>query len=132
MFNFLKTGIEFNNLAKSMNGMNVMIQDLIPRIERSYDKSEFAEEVLVLAYIAKKGVFDRLEKYNWTMDAKIIVPTIDRGRITLTYALMQTVGKVSMIAAELEMSDIVQEVMDGGDAYYQLEKHLPDHVKNNI
>jgi hypothetical protein len=40
MFNFIKTGIEFNNLAKSMNGMNVMIQDLLPRIERSYDNSE--------------------------------------------------------------------------------------------
>jgi hypothetical protein len=132
MFNFLKAGVEFNNLAKSMNGMNVMIEDLIPRIERSYDKSEFTEEVLMLAYIAKKGVFDRLEKYNWTMDAKIMVPTIEKGRITLTYALMQTVGKVSMIAAEIGISEIVQEVMDGGDTYHQLENILPDQVKNNI
>jgi hypothetical protein len=53
MANFLKKGIEFNNLAKSLNGMNVMLQDLIPKIKKSYDKSEFSEEVLVLAYIAK-------------------------------------------------------------------------------
>jgi hypothetical protein len=39
MFNFLKTGIEFNNLAKSMNGLNVMIQELVPQIEQSIDKS---------------------------------------------------------------------------------------------
>ena len=56
MFNFLKTGIEFNNLAKSMNGMNVMLQDLIPKIERSYDHSEFTEDILVLAYIASDEV----------------------------------------------------------------------------
>jgi hypothetical protein len=132
MFDFLKAGREFNKVAKAMNGMNVMIQELIPRIERSYDKSEFKEDILVLAFISKRGVLDRLEKYNWTMDAKIIVPTIDRGRITLTYALMQTVGKVSMIAAELEMSEVVQEVMEGGNAYRELEKHLPLQIIDNI
>ncbi len=41
-----------------MNGMNVMLQDLIPKIERSYDHSEFTEDILVLAYIARKGVLD--------------------------------------------------------------------------
>jgi len=132
MFNFLKTGIEFNNLAKSMNGMNVMIQDLIPKIERSYDHSEFTEDILVLAYIARKGVLDRMEQYNWTMDAKIIVPTIDRGRITLMYAFTQTVGKLQMIAAQLELTEMVEEVMEKGDAYYQLERNLPSEITKNI
>jgi len=115
-----------------MNGMNVMIQELIPKLERSLVKSEFEEDVLVLAYISKKGVFDRLEKYNWTMNAKMFVPTIERGRITLSYALSQTVGKISMLAAELDMSDIVQEIMDGGDAFYELERQLPDQLKNSV
>lgn len=132
MFNFLKTGIEFNNLAKSMNGMNFMIQDLIPKIERSHDYSEFTEDVLVLAYIARKGVLDRMEQYNWTMDAKIVVPTIERGRITLTYAFTQTVGKLHMIAAQLDLSDLVEEIMDKGDAYYQLERNLPEQITKNI
>jgi hypothetical protein len=132
MFNFLKPGIEFNNLAKSMGSMYVMIQDLIPRIENSYDMSEFTEEVLVLAYISKKGVFDRIEKYNWAMDSKISIPPIDNRRITLAYAMMQTVTKVSIIAAELEITDLVQEVFEGGEAYQILERNLPDHLKNNI
>jgi hypothetical protein len=75
---------------------------------------------------------DRIEAYDWSMFSKIIVPTIDRGRITLTYAFMQTVGKVSMIAAELDMSDVVQEIMDGGAAFYDFEKQLPDYVKTKI
>ena len=132
MFKFLKPGIEFNNLAKTMNGMNVMIQELIPQIQNSYDKEEFAEQVLVLAYLSRAGVWDRLEKYNWTMDAKIVVPTIDRGRITLAYALMQTVGKVSILAEELEMGDVVQEIMDKGAAFYEFEKHIPELLKNSI
>lgn len=132
MFNFMKAGIEFNNLAKSMNGMNVMLQELIPKIEISYDYSEFTEEVLVLAYIARKGVLDRMEQYNWTMDAKIVVPTIDRGRITLMYAFTQTVGKLGAIAEQLELSELVQNIMEKGDGYYQLEINLPSEFTKNI
>ena len=132
MFNFLKPGIEFNNLAKSMNGMNVMIQDLIPKIKRSDDYSEFTEAILVLAYIARKGVLDRMEQYNWTMDAKIIVPTIDRGRITLMYAYSQTVGKLQILAEQLDLSNLVEEIMEKGDAYYQMERNLPSEITKNI
>jgi hypothetical protein len=132
MFNFFKTGIEFNNLAKEINGMNVALQDLIPKIERSYNHSEFSEEIMVLAYVARRGVLDRLEKYNWTMDAKISVPTIDRGQITLMYALSQTVVKLQILSVKLEMSDIVEEIMERGDAYYQLERILPKEVTENF
>jgi len=37
-----------------------------------------------------------------------------------------------MLAAELDMSDIVQEIMDGGDAFYELERQLPDQLKNSV
>lgn len=132
MFNFLKTGKEFNNLAKSMNGMNAMIEDLIPKIERSYDHSEFTEVVSVLAYVARKGVLDRIEQYNWAMDTKIIVPTIDRERITLMYAFTQTVGKLHTIAAQLDLTELVEEIMEKEDAYYQLENILPPEITKNI
>lgn len=132
MFNFLKTGIEFNNLAKSMNGMNVMMQELIPKIERSYDHSEFTDDILVLAFIARKGVLDRMEQYNWSMNTKIIVPTIDNGRITLMYAFSQTIGKLKMIAAQLELTELVEEVMVKGDAYYQIESNLSSEIAKYI
>ena len=132
MFNIFKTGIEFNNLAKEINGMNVALQELIPKIERNYDHSEFSEEIMVLAYVARRGVLDRLEKFNWTMDAKISVPTIDRGQITLMYALSQTVVKLQMLSVKLEISDIVEEIMERGDAYYQLERILPKEVTESF
>lgn len=132
MFNFLKPGIEFNNLAKTVNGMNVMIQDIIPKIARSHDYSEFTDDVLVLAYIARKGVLDRMEKYKWSMDAKLFAPTIKCGPITLAYAYTQTVDKLHIIVSQLDLSEIVEEIMEKGEMYFQIDRNMPDKVKKNI
>lgn len=132
MLNFLKAGAEYNKLAKSMNGMNIMIQDLIPKIERSYNYSEFEGDILFIAYVARKGVLDRMEQYNWSMDAKIVVPTISKGLITLMYAFTQTVGNLQIIAEQLELSKLVEEVMDKGKAYYELERNLPSDIIKTI
>lgn len=132
MLNFLKAGAEYNKLAKSMNGMNIMIQDLIPKIERSYNYSEFEGDILFIAYVARKGVLDRMEQYNWSMDAKIVVPTINKGLITLMYAFTQTVGNLQIIAEQLELSKLVEEVMDKGKAYYELERNLPSDIIKTI
>ena len=132
MFNFLKVGKAFNDLAKAMNGMNSMLDELIPKIERSYDYSEFGEEVLILAYIGRKGILNRMEEYNWGLDAKIIVPTIDRGRITLMYAYTRTIGRLQMIATKLELSELVEDIMAKGETYYELENKLLEQVTKNI
>ena len=133
MFNFFKAGIEFNNLAKSFNGMNVIIQWLNPRIENSADKSEFTKTIFYLSYIARKGVWDRIEKYGWEMHREaIIVTTISKNRITLNYALSQTIGKVSLLASELGIVSEVQEIMDGGALYFEIEKHIPDNIKKLV
>jgi len=132
MFNFLKKGREFNKLAKSFNGMNIMIEDILPNLERNPNQDEFGETILVLAYIATRGVNDRLEENDISMMAKIIVPTIKRGYITVTYAYQLTVGKLFAIANLLEMDEQVNEIMDKGPAFYQLENTLPQEIINNI
>ncbi len=132
MFNFLKKGKEFNNLGKSFNGMNVMIQDILPQIERNPSREEYRETILVLAYIASKGVNDRLEENDISMTAKIMVPTIKRGFITVAYAYEQTVGRLMKLANLLDMDEVVNEVIEKGQAFFELEKNLPKEITNNI
>lgn len=132
MFNFLKPGLVFNKLAESMNGLNLMIQNLIPKIERSNNYSEFEEDILTLTYIARKGVLDRIEQYSWSMEKKIFVPTIDKQRITLMYAYTQTVGKLQKIANNLNFTELYDEIMEKGVAFYQIENNLPKEIIKNI
>ena len=132
LFDFLKPGVEFNNLAKSMNGMNFLLKELIPKLEHSIDDTEFSADILLLAYISRKGIMDRMEQYKWPLTSKIVVPSIDRGRITLLYAYTQTVGRLYIIANELGLSESVQEIIDRGESYYTLESSLPYHIKEKI
>ena len=62
------------------------------------------------------------------MESKIVVPTIDKGRIPLAFAYSKTVGNLQIIAVKLEMSDIVDEILEKGAAYYEFEKLLPIEV----
>ena len=132
MFNFIKRGVEYNNLAKSFNGMNIMLQNLIPQTRNNNDQSDFTEEIMVLAYIARRGVMDRIKENDSFITGKIYVPSISRGKITVMYAITQTVHKLQMIASQLELSDIMEEIMEKRDAYYELERNLPTEITKNI
>jgi len=132
MFNFLKKGKEFNRLAKAFNGIYVMVQDVYPQIQQNPSRSEFGETLLAIAFLASKGVDDRIEEGNIAIDAKIMVPTIERGFITVMYAYQQTVGKLNIMAEQLNMSEIVQEVLDKGPAYYKIERTIPPQLIDNI
>jgi hypothetical protein len=130
MFKFLKKGKAVNNLAKSFNRMYLILQEI--EQNPNPNPAEFRESILLLAYIATKGVFDRMDENDISMEHKIMIPTIQRGFIAVFYAYQQTVGKLITISNMLEMDDIVTEILDKGPAYYELENRLPAKVVNNI
>ena len=114
MFNFLKPRTEYGKMAQTMNGMYLIIQTLIPKIQKTNNIDSFNEDVLVLAYIARKGVLDRMEKNNWAWETYIIVPSISRKVTTLFDAFAKTVGEIDHIAEQLDLTDIVNEIMEKG------------------
>lgn len=130
MFDFIKKGIEFNKMAQAFNGMYPMLLDLMPRIEnKDIPREEFTEEVLVLAYIAQKGVISRMTFYNWALESKILVPSISSARITVGYAISQTVTRILIIARILNIQDRVQEVLEEGPQYVWFETNLPQKFR---
>lgn len=132
MFGFFKPRTEYGKMAKTMNGMYLMIQALIHKIQRTTDIDSFNEEVFILAYIARKGVLDRMEKNNWPWETCVLVPSISRKVTTLFDAYAKTVGEIDHIAEQLDLTGIVNEIMEKGDAFYQLEKSIPEAAKKNI
>tara|TARA_Y100000815_G_scaffold275640_1_gene315528 strand:+ start:1250 stop:1648 length:399 start_codon:yes stop_codon:yes gene_type:complete len=132
MFKFFKKGRELNDLAKSFNGLNNMLQELLPQIEMNPSRYQYEENLLTLAYISVVGIDDKMEKYEISMMTKLIVPTIDRGFITVAYAYQHTVGSVLSASEFLGMSEEVNEVMEKGALFHEIEKSLPQAIKNNI
>ena len=134
MFDFFKTGAEFNKLAQSFNAMYLALVELTPKLERNkndftYFREEHKEDILVLAYIAKKGIIERLDKYPWGFEAKISIPTISSSRVTVGYAWSQTITKLNIIATLLNITEEVQEIIDGGALYIEFESSFPEKLK---
>tara|TARA_R110002049_G_scaffold275213_1_gene453222 strand:+ start:9442 stop:9840 length:399 start_codon:yes stop_codon:yes gene_type:complete len=127
-----KKGIDLSKVAKAIDGLNLMIKDLIPKIQREHEYSEFKEDVFVLAYIARKNVIDLIEENNWPMDIKIMVSTFDNSRIPLVLGYSETVDQIQLIANHIGYKSVVEEILDKGNAYYELEQQLPIEVLNMI
>lgn len=133
MFKYLKAGFAFNKVATAMNRMVSMLNDLIPKIESGrFPDSEFKEDIAILAYVARKGVIDRLEEYDFTMDAKITVTAISSNKISLLEAYTKTVGTVMQIAERVNMSKLCENILEKKQAFYDLEKLLPESIKKDI
>ncbi|MDC9721878.1 MAG: hypothetical protein PSN34_03780 [Urechidicola sp.] len=131
---FFKKGIEYNKLAKGFNGTFVMINELEVNIENNYstDYSEFEQDILVLAYLSRKEILDRMEEYNWAMASPIVVPMMSKGRLTLTFAFQQTIGRLYKFAEIMGVSEEVNEILDKGNAYYEIDRAIPNHIKNTL
>lgn len=131
MFKFLKPGIEFNNLAKSLNAINFSFQDIDRYIDNG-DDFDYELEISIAAYIFRKGVLDRMNEYNWPTSSKIVVPAIEKGRITLLYAFNTTNKKLLHFANIFNLENLVDEIIEKKIAYYQIEQNIPSELSKII
>ena len=131
---FFKKGIEYNKLAKGFNGTFVMINELEVNIENNYssDYSEFEQDIFILAYLCRKEILDRMEEYNWAMASPIIVPMMSKGRLTLTLAFQQTVERIYKLAEIMGVSEEVNEILNKGNAYFEIDRAIPSNIKNTL
>jgi hypothetical protein len=135
MFDFIKKGVEFNKLAQSFNAIYLAMIGLSVKLERcknNYDffKEENKEEILILLYIAKKGVINRLDSYNWDLESKISIPAFGASRVTIGFAWSKTITKLTMMVSLLGLEKEMQEINSGGELFYSMERMFPEKLKN--
>ena len=128
--NFLKRGLEYNRLAKIFNGTYVMINELEVKVKNNED--EIHQDFFILAYLCRKEIIDRMEEYNWSMSTPIVIQMMSKGRLTLLFAYQQTIGRLLILSNELGLSDEVQEILDKGNAYFEIDNALPLNIKNML
>ena len=127
-----KSGNDLSKVAKSIDGLNLMIKDIIPKIEKSYEHSEFKEDIFILAYIGRKNVIDLIEKNNWPKDIKIMVSSFEKRRIPLIMGYSQTIDQIQSIANHTGYQSVVEDILEKGNSFYELENQLPKEVLNKI
>lgn len=120
---FFTKGLELNRLAKGFNGVKLMLM--------SIDDGKIENETLyILAYISRREIIDRIERFKWNISNPIIVPSISTGRISIAFALQNTVSYIVTLAEETGNYYEIKEILDKGEMYYTIQDSLPSYIKN--
>ena len=126
--NFFKRGLEYNKLAKAFNGYYQMLQ---PLVEKS-NYEDIKDDLFIMAFLARKEIIDRMEAINYKLTTRIVVPMMPGNNKTLEYAYLQTVGKIMTLSESQGYSSEIQEILDKGELYFELEKTIPSHLKSTM
>ena len=120
--------IDLNRVAVSMGKVLKMLEELENQLKR-HGIEENKETVLVLAYVCRVSILDRIEANSWMRgDTPIKIPLglIRYRNETLESGLQITVGKIKDIASsDYEVYDAVEDILSKGPTFYHLQAMLP-------
>lgn len=132
MFDFLKPHTEYGKMADSINKINKMIQVLISERGQISDVDEFTYRVLLVAYLVRKGINDRMDKNNWPWETNIMVTSISRKVITLWIAFSKIIDDLTTLTERFELTDKMKAIMDEDDAYLEFERSISEQERRRI
>lgn len=132
MFNALTKIKEYSKLGHSMNSVSIMIATLKKTYENRVENETFGENLYVIAYVARKGILDRIDEYNWSMEGPILIPSINQKNISLLEAFTKTISHLKAIASELNFLSQVESILNKEQAYYDFENILSREDLNQL
>lgn len=125
---FFTKGTEYNKMAKSLNGLYLMIDE----IRQKKDSQDIRWDLYIATYLTKIEVLDRMELYKWKGSTPIYAPMIPGVKKNLDYALNQTIGKIFLLSNELGYEKEIEEIFAKGALYTEIENNIPQNIKNLI
>jgi hypothetical protein len=125
MFKSLKKIQEYTKLAQSMNSVSQMLSMLLEKHKRGHNPMDLKEEIYIISYVARKGILDRMDEYEWNLEGPILVPVINSKNITLFQAYSNTISLIKPLSIELGFSSEVESILKKENCYYEFESLFP-------
>ena len=129
---FFKSGRDLSKVAKTMDTLNLMLNDITPKVESSYEYSEFHGEIYMLAYAMRKNVIDLMEENNWGRNIKIMVSSFEKRNISLADTFSEIYDSINILARHTGCYTEVESILDKGSGYYEFESVLPREVIESL
>jgi hypothetical protein len=107
------SGVDLNKCAISMGKVIKLLAELDAKTTNGNDVYENKEEFLMLAYICRVGILDRIENNSYIgMEVPIKIPTglFSSRKETIYSGVNLTVGKLNEI---VRMDIVTQNLVDG-------------------
>lgn len=91
-------------------------------------RDERAFLILTMAYMARKGIQDRIDRYQWHPDTPIFASQINLGPIALKEAYAATVGVAVNLAVKYGFAKEFQAVMENPSYFKQVERKMEPSI----
>lgn len=135
MFNFFKNGSELNKVAQTFGHIYTAVRLLEAELEKmnndlQHYKNTYRLDILTFAYIAHKGITERLEKNNFDFDTKLMVHQMGLERITIMKAHTNSVSKLLILISILNLNDEYDDIVEGRGFVRQITANVPSSMKN--
>jgi hypothetical protein len=125
-------GIEYNKLAMAFNGMYLIINEVESKTLNGDTYEVYAiieKELMMVAYMYRINIIDRIEKYRWDFNTPIVVPNLSEETTTLENVYNATFEKLTGLADVLSIGNEIKSILKKGDHFYKTEDSLPEHIK---
>lgn len=133
MPNLIKSGFAFNKLANVLDGMINIMNELEYNIRTdNVSEDDIRHDIYFLGYIGKVGIYDKIEMWGWNLMSLIVVRSMGKKRIPLMNALSRVFERLNDIAQKVNLSDEINEILDGGTLFYTFSKNLPGKIKRKF
>jgi hypothetical protein len=123
---------EYVKLGHSMNSVSLMLTTFKKTYENRDENETFGENLYIIAYVARKGILDRLDEFNWTMEGPILIPSINQNNISLFEAYTKTISQLKSISSELSFLTQVESILHKEQGYYEFENILSREDLNQL
>lgn len=130
VFDYIKSMREYEKFTRAISALDAQIKAFRFLLEQnpsgSYD--DLKEFYYIMVYFARNSIIERMNRYDWALNAKVIIPSMGNQFVILSDALDRTIGKLVLLAIMLEEEEMHDEIMDKGRAFYQVEELVPKEL----
>jgi len=124
--NFFKKGNEYNKLAKSINGIYILLNQLKSELKSINIEIDYEEQLSFFAFISRIEILDRIDKYKWPHTTPIVVPSISKKLITLEKALQNSVYEIVVFSEEFDYSHYITAILEKRKEFYDIQSRIPE------
>lgn len=132
MFKFLSAGKKFNKMAMVMNQSNILLKEITFNLSQGLKKESNKYLMSSIAFMFAKGVNERMSKYNWGLNSKIIIPSIASRYKPFTLVYSSILGFIYDIARELDIDSEINEILEKRGKFLEIGRGLPTEFLKNL
>lgn len=121
---------DFTHTATVISLVIKSLNELEQQLWSSNDIYGHKDDFMMVAYMCRLGILDRIERNGWNLSAPIKISLgglFNLETITLAVAVQYTVGRLKKMVSDDYMTSIyVQEVFDKKGVFHQLDMVITD------